>query len=101
MFGLTVEKLLLLGALAAFLIGPRRLPTVAAGLRRLIVRIRSYGAVAQDRLRDDLGIDAAQWRELDPRRYDPRRIIRAALLEDAVPTRTPPPSDRSGTSGRP
>ena len=33
--------------------------------------------------------DDVDWRTLDPRQYDPRRIIREALLDDApVPDRT-------------
>jgi sec-independent protein translocase protein TatB len=40
---------------------------------------------AKDRMRDELGpdFDDMDWKKLDPRQYDPRRIIREALREDA------------------
>jgi sec-independent protein translocase protein TatB len=39
---------------------------------------------AKDRLRDEMGpeFDEVDWKQLDPRQYDPRRIIRDALVED-------------------
>jgi sec-independent protein translocase protein TatB len=38
---------------------------------------------ANQRMRDELGedFDVDEWRKLDPRQYDPRRIIRDALFE--------------------
>lgn len=36
--------------------------------------------------------DEVDWRTLDPRQYDPRRIIREALLDDAP---TPPVKPQS------
>jgi sec-independent protein translocase protein TatB len=37
-------------------------------------------------MRDELGpdYDDVDWKKLDPRQYDPRRIIREALTESAV-----------------
>ena len=83
--GITFEKLLLIGVLAAFLIGPERLPRAAEALTRWIKRGRDYLRGAQSRLRDEMGpeFDEVDWRKLDPRKYDPRRIIREALLDDA------------------
>jgi sec-independent protein translocase protein TatB len=42
---------------------------------------------AKDRLRDEMGpdFDDVDWKRLDPRQYDPRRIIREALLDDEEP----------------
>ena len=39
---------------------------------------------AKEQLREEVGDDIADmdWRKLDPRQYDPRRIIKEALLED-------------------
>lgn len=84
-FGLTPEKLLILGVLAAFLIGPERLPRYAEALARLAGRAREFLRGAQSRVRDEMGpeFDDVDWRKLDPRQYDPRRIIREALLDDA------------------
>lgn len=83
--GITFEKLLLIGVLAAFLIGPERLPRAAETLSRWIKSGRNYLRGAQSRLRDEMGpeFDEVDWRRLDPRKYDPRRIIREALLDDA------------------
>jgi sec-independent protein translocase protein TatB len=86
-FGLTFEKLLLIGVLAVFLLGPERLPRYAAGLARLVKGIRNMASGAKERMRDEMGDDFndVDWRKLDPRQYDPRRIIRDALL-DSPPT---------------
>jgi sec-independent protein translocase protein TatB len=83
--GITFEKLLLIGVLAAFLIGPERLPRAAETLSRWVKQGREYLRGAQGRLRDEMGsdFDDVDWRRLDPRKYDPRRIIREALLDDA------------------
>ncbi len=83
--GLTFEKLLLIGVLAALLIGPERLPRAAEALARFTKRAREFLRGAQDRMRDEMGpeFDEVDWRKLDPRQYDPRRIIREALLDDA------------------
>ncbi|MFG6445269.1 Sec-independent protein translocase TatB [Microbacterium sp. P06] len=84
-FGLTIEKLLLIGVIAALLIGPERLPRYAEGLARLTTRAREMLQGARSRVRDEMGseFDDVDWRKLDPRQYDPRRIIREALLDDA------------------
>ena len=88
-FGLTIEKLLLIGVIAALIIGPERLPKYAEGLARLTKRAREAMQGAKTRMRDEMGpeFDEVDWRKLDPRQYDPRRIIREALLDD-TPTAT-------------
>ncbi len=77
------EKLLVIGLLAMFLLGPERLPDYAARLARFVRTARRMLDDANQRMRDELGedFDADEWRKLDPRQYDPRRIIRDALLE--------------------
>jgi sec-independent protein translocase protein TatB len=84
-FGLTIEKLLLIGVIAALLVGPERLPRYAESLARLTKRAREMLQGARTRMRDEMGpeFDEVDWRKLDPRQYDPRRIIREALLDDA------------------
>ena len=83
-FGLTFEKLIVIAVIAAFLIGPTRLPEYASKLAALVKRLRNLTDTAQERLRDELGEDAdmLDWKKLDPRQYDPRRIIREALTDD-------------------
>lgn len=85
-FGFTFEKLIVIGVIAALILGPERLPRYAEMLAQGVKRARDMLGVAKDRMRDELGEDV-DWRTLDPRQYDPRRIIREALLED---TPTPP-----------
>lgn len=84
-FGLTFEKLLLISVIAVFLLGPERLPGYAAKFAQLIRTLRDMARGAKDRMRDEMGpeFDDVDWKKLDPRQYDPRRIIREALLDDA------------------
>ena len=84
MFGLTFEKLLVIGILAVFLLGPERLPYYASQLARLAKSLKRMADGAKDRMREEMGpdFDEVDWKKLDPRQYDPRRIIREALLED-------------------
>ncbi|GAA3019724.1 Sec-independent protein translocase TatB [Microbacterium dextranolyticum] len=90
-FGYDIEKLLLLLVVAALLIGPERLPRYAEGLAKVTKLGREWLAGARTRVKEEMGddFDDVEWRKLDPRQYDPRRIIRDALLDDApVPTVT-------------
>ncbi|WP_167138944.1 sec-independent translocase [Diaminobutyricimonas sp. TR449] len=84
MFGLTFEKLLIIGILAVFLLGPERLPYYAGKLGELIRQLRRMANGAKDRMREEMGpeFDDVDWKKLDPRQYDPRRIIREALVDD-------------------
>ncbi|MFT4050822.1 MAG: hypothetical protein QM677_01080 [Microbacterium sp.] len=95
-FGLDAEKLILIAVLAALVIGPERLPSVAQWLARTVVRVRDWSRTAKDRLKEEMGddFDDVEWRKLDPRQYDPRRIVRDALIERPTPARpvtTPAP----------
>lgn len=96
MFGLTFEKLLLVAVIAAFLIGPTRLPAYASKLASLVKAGRRYLDAAQDRAREELGMDI-DWKSLDPRQYDPRQIIRNALTGD---DETPPLVRRTASAIR-
>jgi sec-independent protein translocase protein TatB len=84
MFGLTMDKLLLLGVIAAFVIGPQRLPAAATGLAQIVRRFRDYTGDAKERLSEELGpeFQEIEWQKLDPRQYDPRRIIQNALRDE-------------------
>lgn len=87
-FGLTFEKLLLIGVLAAVIIGPERLPKAAETFAGFVRKAGEYLRDTKSKMRDEIGpeIDDVDWRKLDPRQYDPRRIIRDALLDDAPST---------------
>jgi sec-independent protein translocase protein TatB len=83
-FGLSGEKLVILGIIAVIVLGPERLPEYARGLANIIKNLRKMADGAKTQLKDELGpeYDDVDWRKLDPRQYDPRRIIREALTED-------------------
>jgi sec-independent protein translocase protein TatB len=87
--GLGFEKLLVIAVIALFLVGPEKLPDYAARLARFVRAARRMLDDAKDRVREELGpdFDEEEWRKLDPRQYDPRRIIRDALLEPPEPRR--------------
>ncbi len=70
-----------------FIIGPDRLPAYSAKFAQFVRTLRDMATGAKARMKDELGddFDEIEWKKLDPRQYDPRRIIREALLEDAVP----------------
>jgi sec-independent protein translocase protein TatB len=99
MFGLTFDKLLVIGVLAVFLLGPERLPGYASKLAQLVRSLRDMANGAKARMRDEMGpeFDDVEWQKLDPRQYDPRRIIRDALL-DAPDAATKPVSGAMATA---
>lgn len=86
-FGLTFEKLLLVGLIAVLIIGPERLPKAAESFSRMVRKVGEYLRDTKTRMRQEMGpeLDDVDWRKLDPRQYDPRRIIRDALLEEPQP----------------
>ena len=102
-FGLTFDKLLIIAIIAVFLIGPDRLPGYAAQLARLVKSLRGMADGAKERMREEMGpeFDEVDWKKLDPRQYDPRRIIREALVDEVAPRRRSPSRPRSRTSSRP
>lgn len=109
MIGINGYELLVLAILAVAVLGPERLPEYASQLARLIRELKRMATGARDQLREEVGpeIDQVDWRKLDPRQYDPRRIIKEALLddfEDAVKpasARPSPARPAAGTAGTP
>ena len=105
--GLTIDKFIVILVIAVFLLGPERIPHYAAQLGRLVRSIRNMADGAKERLREEMGpdFDDVDWKKLDPRQYDPRRIIREALLEDSsdradVPVTIVQPSGESAYAKR-
>ena len=82
--GLTFDKIFVILLIALFVVGPDKLPGYAKRLGEMVRSIKRMADGAKDRLRDEMGpeFDDVDWKQLDPRQYDPRRIIRDALLED-------------------
>jgi len=83
-FGLSSEKIMILLVLALFILGPERLPGYAKAFAQFIKKMRAMANSAQTQMKDELGegFEDLDWKKLDPRQYDPRRIIREALLDD-------------------
>ena len=89
--GLTLDKLIVIGVIAAIILGPERLPAAAERLAGLVRSLRDLANGAKDRMREEMGpeFDDVDWRKLDPRQYDPRRIVREALQDDASAAAAP------------
>lgn len=101
MFGINPSEFIVLVALAAIVLGPERLPQYAQQLARLVRELRRMALGAGDKVREELGpdFDDVDWRKLDPRQYDPRRIVREALA-DADFDASDPLGLRSNGAGR-
>lgn len=99
MFGINGGELLILLVVAAVVVGPERLPAYAEQLAGWVRRLRDVARDTKQRVDEELGDGDVDWAALDPRRYDPRRIVRDALLDDPPP-RTPsrPAVPRPGRS---
>ncbi len=83
MFGISGTEFIVLLVVAAIVLGPERLPHYAQQLGRLVRELRRMAQGASEQVRAELGpeFDDIDWRKLDPRQYDPRRIVREALSD--------------------
>lgn len=79
-----VEKLLVIAVVAAFCLGPARLAAHTKQLTGFIRQLREWADTTNAQFKEQTGLDI-DWSELDPRRYDPRRIIRDALTQPPTP----------------
>ncbi|WP_024285271.1 twin-arginine translocase TatA/TatE family subunit [Cellulomonas sp. KRMCY2] len=84
MFGINGAELGILLLVAVVVVGPERLPRYAEQLGGWVRTLRGLLRTAKERVTEELGEDVADvdWASLDPRRYDPRRIVREALLDE-------------------
>lgn len=92
------NELLIILLLAAFLIGPERLPKYADQVGQFVRVVRRMVTDAKVQLKEELGpeVGDVDWSQFDPRRYDPRRIVREALLEEPGPAAPAAPGSRAG-----
>lgn len=81
-----LDKILIIGVIGVLLLGPQRLPMYAQKLAEFVKAVRRFADTAKERMRDEMGpeFDDIEWQKLDPRQYDPRRIIRDALLDSGT-----------------
>jgi len=90
-FDINGGELLIIVVLAVLLIGPERLPGYAAQLASLVKRGKRLLQDTKARVDTELGPEFkdVDWSKLDPRQYDPRRIVREALMDDDDETPSP------------
>jgi len=84
-FGINSSEFVLLILVAVVVVGPERLPRYAEQLGVWVRTLRGLLRTAKQRVDEELGEQAGDvdWTALDPRRYDPRRIVREALVDDS------------------
>lgn len=81
MFDINGAEFLVIALIAVILVGPERLPEYVKGLRGAVRRFRAMVRDGQSAIKEEWG-DDVDWATLDPRQYDPRRIVREALFDD-------------------
>lgn len=84
LFGINGGEFIVLLIVAAVVIGPERLPGYAEQLAGFVRSARKMLSEAKTKVDSEFGAELGDvdWASLDPRRYDPRRIVRDALMED-------------------
>lgn len=84
MLGISGLEFIVLALLVFFVIGPERMPEYAQQLKDFIKYVRRMAFEAKDDLKETLGpgLEDINWRQYDPRQYDPRVIVREAFAED-------------------
>lgn len=97
-------EIVLLVLLALVILGPSRLPHYAGLLAQGVRQLRDLAEGAKAQIKQEVGpaFDDVDWRQLDPRQYDPRRIVREALATPgsaASATRSAPASTRPAEGG--
>ncbi|MFF8186184.1 twin-arginine translocase TatA/TatE family subunit [Microbacterium sp. NPDC016588] len=90
MFGMSLEKLVLVMLIAAVLIGPTRLPEYARRLSAFTRSARGRWDAATTQFEQETGLTRDQWNPDEWRRYDPREIVRSALRD--APAEIGPPT---------
>lgn len=95
MLNLSGGELMLLIVLALIILGPDKLPGYAAKLGQFVRAARDMAEGARSHIREEMGpgFDEIDWQALDPRQYDPRRIVREALATGSGPQTWPEPQD--------
>lgn len=83
MFGLSIEKLIIVAIVAGLILGPHRLPLYAEKLAGLVRTVRDVLDVTRARAESEIGapLDAEAWVSR-ARELDPRRIVRNAFAAD-------------------
>ena len=104
MFGISGNEFLVLLLVLVIVIGPQRLPEYAQKLGQLVRQGRVLLDNAKTQIAEEVGPELGDLSlaDLDPRQYDPRRIIRDGVIEEdpaaPVPAGPPVPSRSTATA---
>ncbi len=101
MFDINGAEILVILVIALVIVGPERLPKYAAQFRAVVRKARDFTRDAESSVRTELG--DADLASLDPRQYDPRRIVRDVMADDPAPsvtTRPTGPAKRTSATAR-
>ena len=84
MFGISGSEFLVIILVAVVVVGPQRLPEYTRKLTQLVRQLRVFLDNARSQIAEEVGPEMADLdlSSLDPRQYDPRKIVRDALGED-------------------
>ncbi|MDN5559125.1 MAG: twin-arginine translocase TatA/TatE family subunit [Ruaniaceae bacterium] len=91
MMGINGPEFLIIAVLVLLVVGPERLPEVAKQGATWLKKIVHYIRDAKDSLTSEFGDEIGELKDLDPRQYDPRRIVQEAMREPR-PKPTPMPA---------
>ncbi len=91
MFGINAWEAAVIALIALLVVGPDKLPAVAKQGATWVRTLALYVRDARDAVVEQ--VDLEELRDLDPRQYDPRRIVREALTEPRRPTPAAPQRD--------
>ena len=83
-FGINGNESLVIILVAVIVVGPQRLPEYTRKLTQLVRQLRVFLDNARSQIAEEVGPEMADLdlSSLDPRQYDPRKIVRDALGED-------------------
>ena len=103
MFDINGWEFVILVIAALLVIGPDRMPEYSAKLAKLVRQLRGMADTAKVQLREQMGpeFDDVDWKSYDPRQYDPRRIVREALMDDGPDAELSASGDTVGDGMKP
>ena len=83
-FGINGYEFLVIILVAVIVVGPQRLPEYTRKLTQMVRQLRVFLDNARSQIAEEVGPEMADLdlSSLDPRQYDPRKIVRDALGED-------------------
>ena len=83
-FGINGNEFLVIILVAVIVVGPQRLPEYTRKLTQMVLQLRVFLDNARSQIAEEVGPEMADLdlSSLDPRQYDPRKIVRDALGED-------------------